>query len=42
MIGNAEAGAGVMVLTMRDLFLEVENSKSDKTYKVSDKINTTN
>lgn len=35
MIGNDAAGPGVMVLTMRDLFLEVENSKSEKNYKVS-------
>lgn len=35
MIGNDIAGPGVMVLTMRDLFLEVENSKADKNYKIS-------
>eukprot|EP00026_Physarum_polycephalum_P002447 Phypoly_transcript_02453.p1 GENE.Phypoly_transcript_02453~~Phypoly_transcript_02453.p1 ORF type:complete len:837 (+),score=158.90 Phypoly_transcript_02453:78-2588(+) len=35
MIGNEVAGPGVMVLTMRDLFLEVEGNKADKNYKIS-------
>ena len=35
MIGNDAAGPGVMVLTMRDLFFEVETNKAEKNYKIS-------
>ena len=34
MIGT-EGAAGVMVLTMRDLFVEVEKNAAEKNYKIS-------
>lgn len=41
MIGNDIAGPGVMVLTMRDLFLEVETNRTEKNYKISFYYNST-
>jgi len=35
MIGNEKSGAGVMVLTMRDLFRAIEESKSEKKFQIS-------
>jgi kinesin family protein 18/19 len=35
MIGNENSGAGVMVLTMRDLFKEVDARKTESKIKIS-------